>query len=53
MYKEQPALAPEPTTSTLPKDVDAVATVAGPAGALVTEVAHEREPLCALAGELN
>jgi hypothetical protein len=53
MYKEQPALAPEPTTSTVPKDVDAVATVAGPAGALVTGVVHERELPCALAGELN
>jgi hypothetical protein len=53
MYKEQAALAPEPTTSTVPKDVDAVATIAGPAGALVTGVAHERELPCALAGELN
>ena len=52
-YSEQPALAPEPTTSTLPKCVDAVATVAGPAGALVTGVAHDRELPCALAGELN
>ena len=40
-YSEQPALAPEPTTSTLPKCVDAVATVAGPAGALVTGVAQD------------
>ena len=40
-YSEQPALAPEPTTSTLPKDVDAVDTVAGPVGALVTGVVQE------------
>ena len=52
-YREQSALSPEPTTSTLPKDVDFVATVAGPLGALVTGVAQERELPCALAGELN
>jgi hypothetical protein len=46
-------LAPEPTTSTRPKDVDAVATVAGPVGALVTGVAQEGELPCALAGGLN
>ena len=53
MYSEQPALAPEPTTSTLPKDVDAVDTVAGPVGALVTGVAQERELPWALTAELN
>jgi hypothetical protein len=43
MYSEQPALAPEPTISTLPKAVDAADTVAGPVGAVVTGVAHEGE----------
>jgi hypothetical protein len=46
-------LAPEPTISTLPNDVDAVATVAGPVGALVTGVAQEAELPWALAAELN
>jgi hypothetical protein len=39
--------------STLPKDVDAVDTVAGPVGALVTGVVHERAAPWALTGELN
>jgi hypothetical protein len=52
-YREQPALAPEPTISTLPKDVDAADTVAGPVGALVTGVAHEGELTWALTDELN
>jgi hypothetical protein len=46
-------LAPEPTISTRPNDVDAVATVAGPVGALVTGVVHERELPWVLAAELN
>jgi len=53
MYREQPALAPEPTLSTLPKDVDFVDTVAGPVGALVTGVVQERELAWALTAELN
>ena len=53
MYREQPALAPEPTISTLPKDVDAADTVAGPVGALVTGVVQERGAAWALTGELN
>src|SRR6202163_1502011 len=52
-YREQPALAPEPTISTVPKAVDAVDTVAGPVGALVTGVAQDGEELWALTGELN
>jgi hypothetical protein len=40
-YKEQPGWRPQPTTSTVPKAVDAVDTVAGPVGALVTEVAQD------------
>ena len=50
-YREQPADGPEPTTSTLPNDVDAADTVAGPVGALVTGPAQEL--LSALAGEVN
>src|SRR5579859_1129320 len=52
-YSEHPALAPEPTMSTRPKDVDAVDTVAGPVGALVTGVVHERELAAAFTCELN
>src|ERR1039457_535083 len=52
-YREHPALAPEPTISTLPKGVDAVDTVAGPVGALVTGVAQEGELPCALTRELS
>ena len=44
----------KPTTSTLPKCVDAVATVAGPVGGvLVTGVAQEAELAWALTGALN
>jgi hypothetical protein len=52
-YSEQPALAPEPTISPLPKGVDAVETVAGPIGALVTGVAQEGAPALALTGEMS
>jgi hypothetical protein len=51
MYSEQPALAPEPTTNTLPNFVDAVDTVAGLVGALVSGVVQERAAPCALTRE--
>jgi hypothetical protein len=50
-YREQPAYAPEPTTSVLPNGVDAADTDAGPVGTPDTESAQEL--LAALAGELN
>src|SRR4051812_17756155 len=40
-YSEQPAWSPDPSTSTLPYDVDVAETVAGPLGALVVESAHD------------
>jgi hypothetical protein len=52
-YREQPAWSPEPTTSALPKGVDAADTVAGPVGALVTGSAQELLAVRALAGELD
>jgi hypothetical protein len=53
MYREHPALAPEPTISTLPKGDDAVDTVARLVGALVMGVAHEGALPCARTGALN
>src|SRR5262249_27205386 len=50
-YREQPAYAPEPTTSTLPYGDDAAPTVAGPVGALVN--GSEQRLVAALAGELK
>src|SRR4029077_15796842 len=52
-YREQPALAPEPTISTVPNAVGAVDSVAGPVGPAVIGVAQDGEPPWALTGELS